>query len=321
MKCYIYRVRVYKIYKRITKYFNIINGRKWYNNNEVIVLKRYKRNILIIVSFLLLYFSGFTGGYFYIKNVKQVESKEVQSVEGIKNIEKEKTLNASMNNNTVEENYKSEVESNNKSNTLEKSNNKKIAYLTFDDGPSGDITPEILKILDENEVKATFFTIGKMAEEHKELLKLQLKSGHAIGNHSYSHNMGQIYRNIEFFKADVAKGDETIRNILGESYKSNLFRFPGGSFERYKDPFKQYIKEIGKKYYDWNCLNGDAEGQGFTKEKLIERFKETFGGENKIIVLMHDAYGKKSTPEALPYIIKYLKENGYKFKTLEEYDN
>lgn len=287
-------------------------------------MKKYKRTILIITSFLLLYFSGFTGGYFYIKNIKQVESKEIQSMESTDNIEKEKAPYAYMDNNEIKESYESQDEKVHKrtiSKKERKENNKKIVYLTFDDGPSNEVTPQILKILDENEVKATFFVVGKMAEEHKDLLRLEFKAGHAIGNHTYSHNTGQIYRNIEFFKADVAKGDEAIKNILGEDYKSDLFRFPGGSFEKYKDPFKQYINQIGKKYYDWNCLNGDAEGQGFTKERLIERFKETFGGENKIIILMHDTYGKRSTPEALPYIIKYFKENGYTFKTLEECDN
>lgn len=285
-------------------------------------MKRYKRTILIIISFLLLYFSGFTGSYFYIKNIKQVESKQIESVGSKNNIEK--IPYAGRDNNKIEEqSYELQIEKVHKGNMKKeerKENNKKVVYLTFDDGPSSEVTPEILKILNDNEIKATFFVIGKMAEEHKDLLKLEFKSGHAIGNHTYSHNIGQIYRNIEFFKADVAKCDETIKNILGEDYKSDLFRFPGGSFERYKDPLKQYIKEMDKKYYDWNCLNGDAEGQGFTKEKLIERFKETFGGENKIIILMHDTYGKKSTAEALPYIIKYLRESGYIFETLEEYE-
>lgn len=288
-------------------------------------MKRYKKTILIMISFLLLYFSGFTGGYFYIKNIKQVESKEIQSVENINNIEQEKIQYANKDNNKIEEqNHALQLEKRNRRNIIKKEKNeanKKVVYLTFDDGPSGETTEEILKILDDNDIKATFFVIGKMAEQHKELLKLEFKSGHAIGNHTYSHNMNQIYKNIEFFKADVTKCDEVIKNILGEGYKGNLFRFPGGSFERYKDPLKQYMKEVGKKYYDWNCLNGDAEGQGFTKERLIERFKETFGGENKVIILMHDTYGKKSTPEALPYIIKYLKESGYTFKTLDEYDN
>lgn len=198
-----------------------------------------------------------------------------------------------------------------------KKDGKKTAFLTFDDGPSRDVTPKILSILDKNNIKATFFVTGQMAEENKELLIQEYKSGNAIGNHSYSHNYKKVYSGIEGFKQEFDTTNSILKNILGENFNSRLFRFPGGSFEKYKNPYKNYVREKGYVYIDWNALNGDAEGVGFSAERLINRFKNTAGGQEHLVILMHDAGGKKSTAEALPAIIEYLKAQGYEFKTLK----
>lgn len=198
-----------------------------------------------------------------------------------------------------------------------KKDGKKTAFLTFDDGPSRDVTPKILSILDKYNIKATFFVTGEMAQENKELLMQEYKSGQAIGNHSYSHNYKKVYSGVEGFKQEFDTTNNILKSILGDNFNSRLFRFPGGSFEKYKNPYKDFLKSKGYVYIDWNALNGDAEGIGFTAERLINRFKSTAAGQEDLVILMHDAGGKKSTAEALPTIIEYLKAQGYEFKVLK----
>lgn len=194
----------------------------------------------------------------------------------------------------------------------------KVAYLTFDDGPSANITPRILDILDEHNIKATFFMLGNMAESNPDLVKRVRANGHSIGNHSYSHNYNYIYAHSNNFLGEVYRTDEILKGILGSSFNSKLFRFPGGSFESYKNQYKNDLKNIGFRYYDWNALNGDAEGNNIPASSLINRVKETTRGQKELIVLMHDSSSKATTAEALPQIIEYLKGQGYTFDKLSE---
>ncbi|NMB07041.1 MAG: polysaccharide deacetylase [Tissierellia bacterium] len=191
--------------------------------------------------------------------------------------------------------------------------NKKIAYLTFDDGPSPNVTPQILDILDEYDVKATFFVIGNLAEKYPDIIKRINESGHGIGNHSYSHSYKNIYKNTTNFLNELKATDKVLKNILGDSFESNIIRFPGGSFGQQKAPFRKAAIDNGYSYYDWNALNGDAEGKKLSKNKLVQRLKSTTNGQKKLIVLMHDMGGKQTTVDALPEIIEYLQQNGYEF--------
>ena len=131
---------------------------------------------------------------------------------------------------------------------------KKIAYLTFDDGPSRYVTPEILDILDSYNIKATFFVLGKQAEKNPDILKRIYEEGHSIGNHTYSHNYSFIYKNVNNFLYELEKTEEVFKNILGEDFETNLIRFPGGSFGTKKAPFRSFVLEKGYNYIDWNSL-------------------------------------------------------------------
>lgn len=196
----------------------------------------------------------------------------------------------------------------------------KIAYLTFDDGPSKVVTPQILDILKEYNVKATFFVIGSMAEKSPELLKRIYEEGHTIANHTYSHIYAYIYKNSTNFINDLEKSNETIRAMLGQDYQvNNIMRFPGGSFGAQKKSMIKAVTNAGYRYFDWNSLNGDAEGLNFSKEILVNRFIETAKGKKKLIVLMHDTDIKYTTVEALSEIIEYLIDNEYTFGVLDEY--
>ena len=196
----------------------------------------------------------------------------------------------------------------------------KTAYLTFDDGPSTIITPKILEILKQHNIKATFFVIGKLAEQNPELIRQIQEEGHLICNHTYSHNYKLLYSSPDNFMADVTKWEEVLKNILGEDFETDILRFPAGSFGKKRLPFRERVKEHGYISIDWNALNGDAEGLHIPAAVLVDRIKETTENKNSAVVLMHDSNTKDTTAEALPEIIGYLKDQGYDFKTLENYE-
>lgn len=196
--------------------------------------------------------------------------------------------------------------------------NDKVAYLTFDDGPSSVNTMKILEILDEYDVKATFFVLGSMSEKNPEVLLTIHDKGHSIGNHGYSHNYKKIYDNSDSFFKDIDRGENVLKDILGEEFNTKLLRFPGGSFGKKKSPMKELSKQKGYNVVDWNVVIGDAEKKNPSKEYLINRFMETHKNKKNIIILMHDTDAKNSTVEVLPQIIDILLFEGYTIKTLDE---
>lgn len=200
---------------------------------------------------------------------------------------------------------------------LDGEEDRRNAFLTFDDGPSEKVTPQILDILKEYDVKATFFVIGSAAEKNPEIIKRIHQEGHAIGNHTYSHRYNYIYRRTSNFLKELENTEKVLKSILGEGYETKLVRFPGGSFGEKKAPFRKVVLEKGYTYYDWNSLNGDAEGHYIPKDRLIKRFKSTYTGQKELVILMHDMDSKYTTPESLPYIIEYLQQNGYEFHVLK----
>ena len=193
---------------------------------------------------------------------------------------------------------------------------KKVAFLTFDDGPSKNITPLVLDILKKSDIKATFFIVGRMAKNNGEILKRISSEGHTIGNHSYSHEYGYLYRNLKNFLGEINDCDSILKSILGDSFLSKIFRFPGGSFGDGYSSYKAALKEHGYEYINWNVSIGDSAGNNVPVKTLIENLKQTCSGKSHIVVLMHDLGSKITTADALPIIIEYLKSQGYEFKRL-----
>lgn len=196
----------------------------------------------------------------------------------------------------------------------------KIAYLTFDDGPS-DNTPKILDILKENNIKATFFVNGR--PERKDTYLRIINEGHTIGNHTYSHDYALLYKTIDGFNRDKQKLDDFIFGITG--MKSQILRFPGGSNNTvsyqyggrdFMDKLTQYIKQAGIKYFDWNVDSTDASVVTQNKEKIISEVLNGARNKKQAIILMHDSAPKTTTAQALPSIIKGLKEQGFRFAAL-----
>ena len=200
------------------------------------------------------------------------------------------------------------------------STGEKRVFLTFDDGPSRLITPLILDILKAENVKATFFLLGENAQRNAELVKREFNEGHYIGNHGYTHKYSEVYSSPEATLAEYNTTEQIIKNILGnQQFRTNVFRFPGGSnggfYDDKKQASKALLRQNGIAHLDWNALTEDAAGK-YTKEQLFENAKNTIGNKDSVVILMHDASDKVLTYEMLPSLIHYLKEQQYSFKNI-----
>lgn len=203
------------------------------------------------------------------------------------------------------------------------SSGEKICYLTFDDGPTKEVTPKVLEVLKKYDVKATFFCLGKMLVANRELAEQEHREGHLLANHSYNHEYKSLYASSESFMDEINKTESLIQEISGKD-TLKLIRFPGGSYNAgdhaaEKQVYKQTLKDAGYYYADWNCLNGDAESALKDVDSLVAKVKAT-ATEDNIVVLMHDAASKTTTPQALGQIIEYLKGKGYEFRRLDQID-
>lgn len=192
-------------------------------------------------------------------------------------------------------------------------------YLTFDDGPSI-FTDEILDILGEYNVKATFFVIGKTDEESKRLYQRIVNEGHTLGMHSFSHDYKKIYNSLEDFEKDFTKLRDLLYDTTG--YFPNIYRFPGGSGNNVSGEdvsvFIEYLNKESVVYYDWNVINGDATGKALTAEESYDNVLNGVKLHNRSIVLMHDTDKKESTVHSLENILKTLTENNAKLLPLND---
>ncbi len=202
------------------------------------------------------------------------------------------------------------------------SSDTKRAFLTFDDGPSSN-TSQILDILNEKGIKATFFVLGSNVEKNPGMVRRMYEEGHFIANHGYSHVYETIYQSPQSVLDEYNKCNQVVKDAIGEQeYNSHLFRFPGGlvggKYADIKNQANELLLQNDIVHVDWNALNGDSETTNPTVEYEIQRIQETVGDKQSVVILMHDAQAKKVTVEALPTIIDYLKGQGYEFKNFYE---
>ena len=190
---------------------------------------------------------------------------------------------------------------------------KKIAYLTIDDGPS-DNTARILKTLQEEGVQATFFVIGLQVERYPGLLKQAYEQGNAIGNHTYSHNYAEIYKSPEAYLANIKKNEELIYKLIG--IRPKIIRTPGGTQGNFRIRYYNAVDAQDYLVYDWNVSTGDAAAPLVPTEQIVRNIMNQVLGKDRVMILMHDAPGKTTTPYALSQIIQYLKKQGYEFGVL-----
>ena len=186
-------------------------------------------------------------------------------------------------------------------------NKSKGTVLTFDDGPHPERTPQILDILKEYNVKATFFVIGKEAEKHPEILKRVFEEGHLIGNHSYSHSNFIPFFRAKKLQRDYEKSRTIIASIIGK--KPNYIRPPFGvTSPRYTKMFRKVnFVSVG-----WNFRSYDTTQKNIAV--LVSKTLEAIQKNKNSILLFHDV--EQITVEALPKILQELKASGTEIASL-----
>ena len=205
---------------------------------------------------------------------------------------------------------------------------KKVVFLTFDDGPSIQ-TEKVLNILEEKGVQGTFFILGeniKKSEKNKDVIKKIVESGNSLGNHTYTHDFKKLYPggniDLDAFMKEYKDTENELKEILGDNFKNNLVRFPGGENTRIYKKDKNLAEtlkvfdEEGISSIDWNALNGDAEGRSYSNDEMINYVKRSSADKNHVVILMHDSAPKEKTVQILPEVIDYYKSQGYEFKII-----
>lgn len=196
-----------------------------------------------------------------------------------------------------------------------------VICLTFDDGPSS-VTPEVLDVLKENNIKATFFILD-YSEQSKSMIQRIIDEGHTLAIHGMSHDYSKIYASAEATLENFTSLQKKIKKDF--NYDVKYVRFPGGASNTISRNYCEgvmteavkKVQEESLEYYDWNVDVDDA-GSARTPSEIYNNFVDGIlpGVEN--IVLMHDGEGHMTTAKALQEIINYAKENGYVFTAISE---
>lgn len=178
----------------------------------------------------------------------------------------------------------------------------KVAYITIDDGPSK-FTNQILDILDENNVKATFFMINRNMNKYKDEVKRIDNEGHGAGFHSVSHDVKELYKTPQSAFEEFSICRETYKEITGKT--SNIIRLPYGSKPYTPEESYKILVENELLVWDWNL---DTEDWRATTDNILSNVLLYGKDVDNLVVLMHE---KEQTVDALDGIIKILKERGY----------
>jgi len=186
---------------------------------------------------------------------------------------------------------------------------EKVMALTFDDGPSAR-TPEILKILAAEDVKATFFLVGSQIEKHPDWAQAILAAGHEIGNHSYTHQR-MVFKSREFYAEEVEKTDALIHK-LGFQGKI-LFRPPYGK-KLFGLPF--YLAKTQRTTLMWDLEPEYWPAKRTDPERLIQETLQNIHPGS--VLLLHPMGNYSKSFEALPKLLKALKTEGWKMVTARE---
>lgn len=340
---------------------NLDNREKMVDNEEKIKIMRKKRkknrrkeNFIIITAVFLALFI-FLGGKYALdviyQNKSQVQNKNNQSEqkETSDNNSKEKQSESEKETEQKDSNGIDFAESGNHIKSADsyaydtaeirdyimskkEYTGKKMVFLTFDDGVTPGVTDKALDILKEKQVPATFFVVGKtLNDQAKPYLERQLKEGHGIAIHSFSHDYNKLYPkrvpNPATIKEEAEKTMLRLKELLGDKFNTRVWRYPGGhmSWKGLENAGNgdETLKSLGLEWIDWNSLSGDAEPlkvRPTNKEEMLKYVKTSLSywkQQNVAVVLMHDSQGKNLTLETLPSIIDYFKSNGYEFGILK----
>jgi len=193
------------------------------------------------------------------------------------------------------------------------SSGPKSVALTFDDGPNPYATPLILDALAERRVRATFFILGRHAEQWPDLVKRVAAEGHSIGNHGYFHRKLH-FKSPTYVRNDLTLGTRAIEQIAG--VHPRLFRAPHG----FRSPWVTPIaRSLGQRTVGWSFGVWDSDRPG--RDVIVERILE--GAKPGSILLLHDGDGydphgdRVQTAQAVPLIVDSLQKQGYRFDLLD----
>ena len=203
-------------------------------------------------------------------------------------------------------------------------NNRKILNGLFQELNQEELSVDIMRIIDklekigEENVKASFFVIGKCVDSHPEITKRAYDEGHYIANHGYSHNNNLLYKSSDNFLNELKKTDLAIGNAIGvPNYCSHIFRFPNGfmspSNKAKKKEAVKLLQNIDFNYIDWNCLNNDSVKK-YSSSQLLNNLIKSSQNKDVLVILMHDTKDVSNSSIVLKDSIKYLKDKGYIFK-------
>lgn len=274
------------------------------------------KKIIITVIIIILIITMCVLGVIAYKKTKKDKLNNTENIIESKIIQKEKAYAHMV---EFEEPKKQTQDIREQISNIYHSDTKRV-FLTFDDGPSKTVTPLILDLLKQENIKATFFLLGSRAELNPDIVKREYDEGHYIANHGYSHNYTNIYQTPQSVVDEFNATEAAIKNALGnQEYNSYLFRFPGGmpggKHAQLKAEAAQILEQNGVAHLDWNALTSDAAGAK-TSEEMLQNAISTIGEKNSVVILMHDAGDKILTYEMLPNLISYLREKGYEFKNM-----
>lgn len=191
---------------------------------------------------------------------------------------------------------------------------RKVVALTFDDGPYPPYTGQVLDVLRQEQVKATFFVIGQNAVKHPDLVRQIAAEGHQIGNHTYQH-LDLLKLDREAIAQEIDRTGQVLQEITGS--QSRILRPPHG----FRDPVvMEAAAERNLQVVEWSVMARDwvNPGAAVIAQRVLERT------ENGSIILLHDGDGvaaaasRSQTAQATGLIIRGLRERGFEFVTIEE---
>ena len=187
----------------------------------------------------------------------------------------------------------------------------KVVYLTIDDGPS-EYTDEIIKILNKNNVKATFFMINNNMQAYPEQVKNIVENGNTAGFHSVTHDIHKLYVSKTSAKEEFDTNQATFKKITGQT--SKVIRLPFGSKPYTPRASYNELVDSGYKLWDWTL---DTEDWRSTSLQIMENVKKYSSGSDNVVLLMHE---RKQTFAILDEMIKYLKSEGFEILPIKQSD-
>ena len=206
--------------------------------------------------------------------------------------------------------------------TVKSPKQEKVIYITYDDGPSAEVTPDVLRVLKKYHATATFFVVGQQVKEYPELLEAEAAEGHTIAVHTYTHDYNKIYRSSDAYIKDFTRTAKLIKKLTG---KTPLYwRFPGGGNNDFmsSETRSAILKELHKQGYmemDWDAYTEDAVGVDYSVKSMSDNGIRSLKNSRVPVILIHDLSEKSHAAEVTENILKYFSKSGYSFEGLDDY--